>query len=90
MLATLDRLVPKIHRANVLVIITLSLIMAGTGLLLKYPAIADSITLIDLGLVRYLHNQISVLFVASLLVMILSGLYMFAWSWIHRHQRKEH
>lgn len=60
----------KIHRTLVLIIITLSILMAGTGLLMKY-----SLTWLgnDLSKIRYLHNQLSLIFAAVLLLMIITG-----------------
>lgn len=83
----------KIHRLSVLIILAISLFMAGTGLLLRYPAIStDHLTFIDLGLIRYLHNRMSLYFAIVLAIMSLTGLWMFLYPWLmHRKQlRRPH
>ena len=89
-------LIKKIHRALVWIIITLGLVMGGTGLLLKFPAFADSYFSFFVPVqIRYLHNQISVYFSIALALMMITGIWMYiypAWTgWQHRHgQRNDH
>jgi len=68
-------LAKKFHRILVLIITVFSLLMGITGLMLKYPTL--SFNLINLGLVRYLHNQLSPLFGIVLFVMIITGGWMY-------------
>jgi hypothetical protein len=72
----------KIHRLLVLIISALTLVMAGTGLLMKYPKLAGGA--IDLGLMRYLHNQLSVYFTGVLVLMALTGLYMYVFPVLNK------
>lgn len=68
----------KIHRILVVLMLFLTLIMAGTGIMLKYLSFFDRhFHFIDLGLVRYLHNSLSVVFTIVLLLMALSGTLMY-------------
>ena len=68
----------KIHRLLVLLMLFLTLIMAGTGIMLKYLSFFDRhFHFIDLGLVRYLHNNLSIVFTIVLLLMALTGTIMY-------------
>jgi uncharacterized iron-regulated membrane protein len=67
-----------VHRVLVLVISALTVFMAGTGLLLKYPGFAfEHLSFIDVGQMRYLHNQLSLIFTILLLVMAVTGWLMY-------------
>ena len=73
----------KIHRILVLIILVLGLLMTITGILLKYTSIAtEYLTRIDLNFVRYLHNQLSTYFGAILILMTITGIWMYFYpSW---------
>jgi hypothetical protein len=64
--------------------------MAGTGLLLKYTSLASKyLPFVDLGLTRYIHNNLSVLFTIVLVIMALSGIVMYFYPWyVKRRQNK--
>ena len=83
----------KIHRILVLIILTLGLTMTVTGALLKYTVIArEYLTFVDLGFVRYLHNQLSTYFGIALVLMIITGTWMYfypSWSAHKAKQRKQ-
>ena len=65
----------KLHRLLVIVISFLTLVMGGTGILMKYP---DTFyAYIDIGMVRALHNGMSLWFTIALLVMGATGLFMY-------------
>ena len=74
----------KVHRILVLIITVISLLMALTGLILKYPAL--NLNLFDLGLIRYLHNQLSPLFGIVLFAMIITGIWMYLYPVLMKHQ----
>jgi len=65
----------KVHRILVLIITVISLLMALTGSILKYPIL--SFNLFDLNLIRYLHNQLSPFFGIVLTFMIITGIWMY-------------
>ncbi len=67
----------RIHRILVLVITSLILVMVLTGTLLKYTVISEIIPFIDLGMVRYVHNNISPFLSLVLLLMAVTGLLMY-------------
>lgn len=67
----------KIHRILVIIITFLTVLMAGTGTVLKYSFVAAKLTFIDLGLIRYIHNQISPFFTITLVFMMLTGIFMY-------------
>lgn len=68
----------KIHRLLVFVVIVLGLFMMASGLMLKYTAfVIDNLKFIDLIMIRYLHNSVSVIFTAVLFVMMLTGVLMY-------------
>ena len=81
-------LMKKIHRTLVLIIITLGLFMVATGTLLKFPAFgAKYLSFLDLGQIRYLHNQISVYFTVALLLMMISGVWMYIYIWLQGRRK---
>jgi uncharacterized iron-regulated membrane protein len=68
----------KIHRYLVIIIISLGLLMTISGSLMKYPKIASEyITFINMGYIRYLHNQLSTYFGIVLFLMTLTGAWMY-------------
>ncbi|MDO8610702.1 MAG: hypothetical protein Q7R95_09220 [bacterium] len=77
----------KIHRILVVIITLLTLLMAGTGLLLKYTFIAASIGITNLSLLRSLHNNLSPFFTIALILMILTGLCMYLFPVINKSQK---
>ncbi len=78
-------LAKKIHRMLVLMITFLSLLMGATGLMLKYPTL-NFFGLIDLGLARYLHNQLSPLFGIGLTLMITTGVWMYLYPALQKRK----
>lgn len=71
----------KIHRFLVLTLTSFSLIMAFTGLFLKYPFISSHLNFLDLGMMRYIHNQLSPWLTITLLLMALSGILIYFSPW---------
>ena|SRR3989338_2213010 len=75
----------KIHRIAALIIAVFILLMAGTGVTLKYNAfVAVSLPSINLGLMRYLHNNLSPWFAIALTTMMMSGLIMYFYPLVRR------
>lgn len=72
----------KIHRIFILVISVLTILMAGTGVLLKYTFVAAKFSFIDLGLIRWIHNQMSLFFSITLVGMMLTGVVMYVFPLI--------
>ncbi|NMB84104.1 hypothetical protein GYA28_02335 [Candidatus Roizmanbacteria bacterium] len=60
----------KIHRVLVMAVVFLGSIMGITGLILKYH-------LSDYGLIRWLHNQLSLFFGLVFFVMLVTGIVMY-------------
>jgi hypothetical protein len=71
----------KLHRFFVLIIIALGLLMAITGIMIKYM-------LFDAGMARYIHNNISVIFTAVLIIMTCSGAFMYSYPIYTRRKQK--
>lgn len=68
----------QIHRLVLYITTLFILFMSVTGIILKYPSFfSQKITFLDLGLTRYLHNEISLYFSASLIFMAITGIYMY-------------
>lgn len=83
------QLAKAVHRVLVLVVTVLLIVMAGTGLLMKYPAFASRyVGVLDVGLVRFIHNQLSVAFTAVLVLMALSGLVMYVYPLYARRRNR--
>jgi hypothetical protein len=76
----------KVHRVLVLIITAMTLVMAGTGIMLEYSV---SFFGLDLGLVRYLHNKLSVYFTVVLALMLITGLHMYVFPVLNRHKKQE-
>jgi len=64
----------------VLVVLVLIAVMAITGLMMKY-------TVGDVGLARYIHNNMSVVFTIVLVIMAVTGLVMYVYPWYARRKR---
>lgn len=61
----------------------LIIFMSLTGIVLKY-SFFKKFPSIDMGLIRYLHGELSIYFVAALVVMMLTGLYMYLFPLIRQ------
>jgi hypothetical protein len=73
----------KVHRYFVIIILLLGLLMAATGISMKY-------SVGDTGLARYLHNNISVIFTIVLLIMMCTGAYLYAYpAYMRRKQGRQ-
>lgn len=75
----------KIHRILVLIISVIGILMAITGILLKYTFIATKLTFIDLGLIRFIHNNLSPFFAVVFLGMLITGLIMYIFPLIRKN-----
>lgn len=80
----------KLHRYLVLIMLGLLLVMAGTGLIMRYPGWFNWLpTWLSAGRVRYLHANVSTYFAIVVIVMALTGAYMyFHTQWVQRKQDK--
>jgi hypothetical protein len=65
-----------IHRMFLFATSFLIIFMSITGSILKFSFFSKYVS-IDMGLVRVLHNDLSVYFVISVGIMMLTGLYMY-------------
>jgi len=70
----------------VLVISTMVLIIAGTGTMLAY---SFSVFGLDLGFVRYIHNKLSIYFTFVLVLMTITGLYMYVFPTLNRSRSQK-
>lgn len=86
-LYTLSR---TLHRYLVLIMLGLLLVMAGTGLILRYPSWFGWLPAwLDAGRVRFLHSNVSTYFAIVVIVMALTGAYMYFHTlWVQRKQEK--
>ncbi len=80
MMTNLYILSRKFHRILVLIISVVGLLMALTGMLLKYTFIATKFTFIDLGLIRYIHNNLSPVFSIVFFGMLITGIFMYIFT----------
>jgi Na+/alanine symporter len=67
----------KIHRILVIIITIAGFLMAFTGILLKYPYIAGKLNFLNLGQIRYLHNNLSPIFTILFFLMGITGIIMY-------------
>lgn len=75
----------SIHRILALIMVVSTFIMAGTGLIMKYNILSKFFNL-DLGLVRFVHNNFSIVFATVLFFMMLTGLVMYLYPIVRRKQ----
>lgn len=66
----------KIHRIFMLVTILSVLVMSSTGGFLKFPMLAEFVG-VDSGLMRYVHNQFSIVLSVLLVIMMTTGLVLY-------------
>jgi uncharacterized iron-regulated membrane protein len=72
----LYQLARNVHRYSMFGFLIAAMVMGTTGFFLKFTFIANKLN-IDLVLMRYLHNQMSLFFSISLFLMAFSGLTMY-------------
>ncbi len=78
------------HRVLVLVMLTIGLCMVLTGLLMKYPQLNESLLpFFKPALVRFLHNSLSIYFSIVLLLMMLTGAWMYLYPFLMRHRARK-
>jgi uncharacterized iron-regulated membrane protein len=70
------QLARAVHRYSMFGFLIAAVVMGTTGFFLKFTFIANKLN-IDLALMRYLHNQMSLFFSIFLFLMALSGLTMY-------------
>lgn len=75
----------KIHRLLVIILTSITLVMAGTGLMLEEREVWFGL---DLGMMRFIHNKLSVPFTIVLSLMILSGLFMYFYPFYVRRKHE--
>jgi hypothetical protein len=67
----------SIHRILVIIISVTGIFMALTGILLKYTFIVNKFSFINLGQVRYIHNNLSPAFTILFFLMGITGIIMY-------------
>ena len=84
-LAKLAVIARKIHRLFVLIVTILGLFMMITGVIMKYPGFFMTLfPSADLSFSVTIHTNISTYFVLALLVMMITGLYLYLYPWIQK------
>lgn len=78
----------KIHNLFVFFIIVITIAMSGTGMVLKFPALSNTLPFLSYEVARQTHNQLSLLFSLTLGIMILTGLIMFFYPHLRKTQRE--
>ena len=66
-----------IHRILIIIMSVIGIFMSITGILLKYTFLATKFSFIDLGQVRYIHNNLSPAFSIIFFMMALTGIIMY-------------
>lgn len=66
-----------LHRTALFGMVILSLLMGATGSIMRFPVTADRLLNPNFQLVRSLHSQLSPYFSIFLILMMVSGLYMY-------------
>ncbi len=78
----------KIHRLFLFLTSFLIIFMSITGIILKF-SFFSSLSFLDLGLMRSLHNDFSIYFVISLGIMMLTGIYMYLFPLLRRRNDQQ-
>ena len=73
----------SVHRYLVVIISVLTILMAGTGIMLKYGWLSKMLRL-DQGMIRFLHNNLSVVFTVALVFMMISGIIMYIFPLVRK------
>jgi len=76
----------KIHRYLMLGILFSTMLMVGTGSVLKYP---ELFRFVDYDLARYLHSQLSLLFSIFLVLMAASGILLYVVPLVVARRKKK-
>jgi len=74
----------QIHRLTMFIVVALTLVMAGTGLVMKYSVITETFPAIHPGLMRTIHNTVSPIFAGALFIMMITGLIMYLFPLIKK------
>lgn len=77
-----------VHRICVVAMLIFTMLMGGTGAILKYPEIVSVIPL-DPGLMRAVHNGLSTWFLIVLGTMAFTGTYLYVYPWYVRHKTRK-
>lgn len=72
-----------IHRVLVLIILVSTFIMTTTGIILKFNSLADFLQ-IDLAMIRFIHNNFSIVFSLVLFLMMLTGVVMYIYPLLRK------
>jgi uncharacterized iron-regulated membrane protein len=75
-----------LHRTALFGMVILSLLMGATGSIMRFPVTADRLLNPNFQLVRSLHSQLSPYFSIFLILMMVSGLYMYFFPWYTKRQ----
>ncbi|PIR08457.1 hypothetical protein COV53_02950 [Candidatus Gottesmanbacteria bacterium CG11_big_fil_rev_8_21_14_0_20_37_11] len=78
------QLARRIHRTLVLFVVLSGLIMSITGMFMKFPILSSFMPFMNQIFVRSLHNALSSIFAMILILMMLTGGYMFVYPWIQQ------
>ena len=71
----------RTHRLMALTMLVASLVMTSTGMAMKYP---QQFAFINQGQARFVHNYISPVFVIILIVMAITGGFLYIYPWLLR------
>jgi len=79
----------KLHRYLVLIMLALLLVMAGTGAMMRYPRWFGWLpSWFTLSKARYLHGNVSTYFTIVVVIMALTGAYMYFYPLWQEHKQK--
>ncbi len=84
MLARINLIARKIHRLCVALIVLLGIPMTATGLTMRYPTLSP----LNWRQARLLHGQLSTIFGAIFLIMMITGIVLYLTPWIVKLTRK--
>lgn len=79
----------QIHRLVLYVTTLLILFMSSTGIALKYPSFfSQRLSFIDLGLIRFLHNEFSLYASIAFVLMMITGIYMYYFPLLQQYRNR--
>ncbi len=77
----LNKIAREIHKMFAIATFILGSAMTLTGLILKFPQLSK-LPFIDPSFSRFLHNALSPFFAVALILMMVTGVFMYVFPWL--------
>lgn|SRR3989338_10284829 len=85
-MSSLYLLCKKVHRITMFVAVVLILIMTFTGTFMKFPFLIKYADFLNIIQLRQLHNAFSPYFSLTILIMLLTGVFMYLYPFLTKKE----